>query len=237
MQNNSTLFSCDEVWRDVVGYEGLYQVSNYGRVKSLDRIVIRKNSSPLHIKECIRKPQVWSSKDNPNYKQLQVSLYKNIKPTNKKVHQLVAMAFPEICGEYYEGCEVDHLDTDTFNNKASNLRVCSGKENHNNPLTRKHMSEARKGTIPWNKDVKGCFSEETCKKRSVTQKGKKTYAENPNAKPILQLTLDGEVIKEWDCAKSAIEYYHLNQPSLSMHLHGKTKMCGGYKWVFKKEGD
>lgn len=216
----------EKVWRDVPFCVGYYQVSNQGNVRSLDRTVVCKNGKIKQMKGKTLKPRRFG-----NY--LGVDLSRK----HYYIHVLVAKAFPEICGEYYEGCEVDHLDTDTFNNNATNLRVCSVKENHNNPLTKKHMSEVKKGTIPWNKGVKGCFSEETCKKRSEVMKGKSTYAENPNAKPILQLTLEGEVIKEWDCAKTAIEYYHLSQTSLSRHLHGKTKVCGGYKWVFKKEGD
>lgn len=51
------------------------------------------------------------------------------------VHRLVAKAFPEICGEWFDGCEVDHIDTDRSNNNATNLRVCTHKENMNNPTT------------------------------------------------------------------------------------------------------
>ena len=46
-----------------------------------------------------------------------------------EVHQLVARAYPEICGEWYEGCQVNHLDEDKANNAASNLRIVSAKEN------------------------------------------------------------------------------------------------------------
>lgn len=45
-----------EVWKDIKGYEGLYQVSNMGRVKSLERIIIRKNGSKMPVKERILKP-------------------------------------------------------------------------------------------------------------------------------------------------------------------------------------
>jgi hypothetical protein len=61
------------------------------------------------------------------------------------VHRLVAKAFPEICGKWFEGCQVDHIDTIRTNNNAYNLKVCTAKENQNNPLTKKHMSQSQIG--------------------------------------------------------------------------------------------
>ena len=46
-----------EIWRDIAGYEGLYQVSNMGRVKSLERIITRKNGKKQTIRERILKPR------------------------------------------------------------------------------------------------------------------------------------------------------------------------------------
>lgn len=73
------------------------------------------------------------------------------------------------------------------------------------------------------------------KKCSETMKGKGLYEENHNSKPIVQYSLDGEFIAEYACAKYAIDKYNLNQASLSMHLHGRTKFCGGYVWKFKRD--
>lgn len=222
----------EEVWRDVIRYEGLYQVSNLGRVKSLDKIVFRYKFGSYLLKGRILKQGVWHTAENPNYKLNIVALHKDGKSRTTKVHRMVARAFPEICGEWFEGCHVDHLDTNGLNNIATNLRVCTEKENHNNPLTKKHISEGKIGNTPWNKGKPGCFSEESRRKMSDSQKGKPIYENNPNAKPILQYSVNGEFIKEWACAKSAIEYYNLSQPSLSQHLHGRTKTCGGYIWKF-----
>ena len=70
-----------EIWRDIKGYEGIYQVSNYGRVKKL----VCKGST----KEKIRK----TSKDKYGYDQIVLS--KNSKSTTYKIHRLVAMTFIE----------------------------------------------------------------------------------------------------------------------------------------------
>lgn len=113
-------------------------------------------------------------------------------------------------GAIPEGMQVNHLDENPENNSLSNLNLMTPKENTN-----------------W-----GTGIQRSSKTRSTIMKGKYQYCENPNSKPILQYTLDGEFIKRWDCARYAIEELKLNQPSLSAHLHGKTKSCGGYYFKF-----
>ena len=77
-----------EKWRDIAGYEGLYQVSNLGRVKSLERIVTRKNGRKISVKERILKPATRPD----GY--LQVVLCDNSdKKKAFKVHRLVCEAF------------------------------------------------------------------------------------------------------------------------------------------------
>ena len=51
------------------------------------------------------------------------------------VHRIIAQTFPEICGKWFEGCEVDHIDTNPSNNNAFNLKVCTHSQNANNILT------------------------------------------------------------------------------------------------------
>lgn len=121
----------EEIWRDIEGYEG-YQVSNLGNVKNL--------GSKWHPGE-----HLMSKHLNNKNCYLYSDLSKNGKKKTLPVHRLVAKAFPEICGEWFEGCEIDHIDTVRDNNIVTNLRVCTRKENNNNPLTKTHMSESRKG--------------------------------------------------------------------------------------------
>ena len=72
--------------------------------------------------------------------------------SKKRLHRLVYELF---IGKIPDGYEIDHIDTNPSNNTVTNLRAVTPKENRNNPLTRKHNSDAHKGQTPWNKGVKG----------------------------------------------------------------------------------
>ena len=117
-----------ENWRNIKHFEGWYQVSFHGLVKSLDRVLFskRKNKPELyHYKSRILK-QFEDSSGYPS-----VILCKEGERKTVKVHRLVAEAFPEICGTPFPGAEVNHLDEDKTNNVATNLRFCSHTENIN----------------------------------------------------------------------------------------------------------
>ena len=79
-----------EIWRDIAGYEGLYQVSNMGRVKSLERTVAGKNGSQRTVRERILKPQI----DCFGYFRISLSEGSG-KMKTTKVHRLVCEAFHE----------------------------------------------------------------------------------------------------------------------------------------------
>lgn len=78
-------------------------------------------------------------------------LFKRCKGSTRQAAVWIALTFPELIqNEYFEGAEIDHIDTDRLNNRPSNLRWVTRKENANNPLTRLHNSESKKGEkAPW----------------------------------------------------------------------------------------
>ena len=114
-----------EEWRDIVDYEGLYQVSNYGRVKSIDRIVSQKSKLGITFKRLMKghllKPTINSVKGY-----LYVSLSKRGKENNTTVHSLVATAFHPIGGTLVE---VNHRDCNKQHNLYFNLEWVTHKEN------------------------------------------------------------------------------------------------------------
>ena len=120
----------NEEWRDVFGWEGLYQVSNLGRVKSL--ATYHKTLSGYTSKERIIKPHIGKR----GY--YVVVLYANNVSKHRPIHRLVAEAF--IPNNEHKRA-IDHIDTNKLNNSIDNLRWCSDKENCNNPITIEKMRQ------------------------------------------------------------------------------------------------
>jgi hypothetical protein len=112
----------NEIWKDVPGYEGLYQVSSLGRVKSLSRL--KTNGKSTHIsKDLIMSP----NKNRDGY--LCLLLRINNKSKTKKVHQLVAMAFLNHKPDGTHKIVVDHINHDKLDNRVENLQVITNREN------------------------------------------------------------------------------------------------------------
>ncbi len=111
----------EEIWKPVVGYEGMYEVSNLGRVKSLNRTV-KNNGSLVLRKERILKPAVSSGW----YFTIVLNNGDKLKKKTTRIHRLVATAF--IKNELNKPC-VNHIDNNPLNNNVSNLEWCTFKEN------------------------------------------------------------------------------------------------------------
>lgn len=156
-----------EIWKDIEGYEGLYQVSNLGRVKRLKGTYMST--------ERILKPRG----NNTGY--LQVHLCKNSKSKFDKVHRLVAQAFipnPE------NKPQVNHIDENKTNNMVSNLEWVTVKENNNHGtrIERAIISNQKKvkaidianGEYNYYESIKACGRELGIDPSSITKqlKGK-----------------------------------------------------------------
>jgi hypothetical protein len=108
-----------EIWKDIQGYDGYYQVSNFGRIKSLSRLVWNGFSSHL-TKDKIRKSVI--SKDGYTY----VKILFNKKSMKFRVHRLVALHFID---NPNNKLEVNHIDSIRLNNNVKNLEWVSKSEN------------------------------------------------------------------------------------------------------------
>ena len=115
----------EEIWKDIKDYEGMYQVSNLGNIRSLDRYINQKGISGKTYKRFIKGKQIMSSKDLNGY--LHVILHKNSKYKIFRIHQLVAQMFisnPE------NKKQINHIDGNKQNNSVTNLEWVTIRENH-----------------------------------------------------------------------------------------------------------
>lgn len=110
-----------ERWLPVVGYEGLYEVSDMGRIKSVARVIQRKGGRVNPIPKKILKP-ITAGKRYP-----MANLYSEAKMRSHLWHRIVAEAFLGPCPE---GHQVAHNDGNPFNNKLANLRYATVLENN-----------------------------------------------------------------------------------------------------------
>ena len=124
-----------EEWRSIPGYEGLYEVSNLGRVKSLEISYTRKNGIMDH------KPEMILSPKNNGTGYFIVCLYKNKTHKYYLIHRLVALTF--IPNPDNLPC-VNHLDEDKTNNRVDNLEWCDHKYNSNYKGVLKRRSQRMK---------------------------------------------------------------------------------------------
>ena len=129
-----------EIWKDiyfiennvVYDYRGLYQISSFGRVKSLG------NHNGHNSKERIRK----GHKSNKGYIKVELS-NKDFKRKSFAVHRLVAFMF--LKETYFDGAEVNHKDENKENNNVDNLEWCTTKYNCNYGTRNERRSEKIKG--------------------------------------------------------------------------------------------
>lgn len=197
-----------EVWKDVKGYEGLYQVSNKGNVKSLDRLIVYKDGRKRKFKGV----KLTSNTGKHGYPY--VILSKNEHNKTFKVHRLVARAFipnPDNLPQ------VNHKDENRANNNVENLEWCTTKYNINyghcleNGVKHRDYKKSR-AKIDW-----------VSAQRKRVQK---LY------KPVIQCTLDGKEIKRFRSAKDVHDEVGFDASTIAKCCKGKQKTSHGYKWKY-----
>ena len=103
----------NEIWKDIPDYEGYYQVSNYGRVKSLERKVKRGNHFMIIVSKI--KKQYLNVR-----KYLTITLQKNNSKKTFQIHQLVSFSYLNHKPQQYKKV-VDHIDNNSLNNKRTEI--------------------------------------------------------------------------------------------------------------------
>ena len=187
----------EEQWKDIEGYKGRYQVSNLGRVRSLDRTIYKMMSKtgkvcPFNIKGRILKPGI----DTKGYSFVNLKVAPNVEEA--RVHRLVAVAF--VPG-YFDGAVVNHKDENRQNNRFDNLEWVTFADNLNYG---------------------------TARQRSTEKHG--------NSRPVLQMDLDGNVIKEYPSVMEASRQMNLPENCIRHCCQNRSghNTARGFIWKYKE---
>lgn len=121
----------NEIWKPIKGYEGYYEASNLGNIRSVDRVIL-STANILHTehKQLRRGRVLKQGNGRKGYKI--VVLQRDGQKRTMYTHRIIAMTFVE--NPYNKPC-IDHINGVCTDNRAENLRWCTQKENINNPNT------------------------------------------------------------------------------------------------------
>lgn len=213
----------EEIWKNVP-FDVRYKVSNIGNVMSR-----------VYHKEHLLKPVLH----NTGY------YFVRIKSRMYMVHRLVAMAF---IPTQDASLHIDHIDGNKLNNCVENLKWCTQKENNNNPITRKRISEGVRG-LKRTPEQRQRMSEaqqkvktrlgrhhsketlEKFKQRKPSMLGK-IGAENPKSMPVAIIDNDDKIIETFANSLLAYQKYGIARESICRCCNGRQKTAGGYRWIY-----
>ena len=235
-----------EVWKDIPGFEGLYQVSSQGRVKSLDMRTKYKNTSNTML----RKGRVLSPKtSNKGY--LEVVLVKNKVRYNKRVHQLVALTFIPNPNGYNV---INHINENKKDNFVENLEWCTIRQNCEAYTSSRNTiyQYSLDGDLikVWHsitraaESVKGdktgvqhccCTGLKTYKGyiwtySPITEKELFWRKSNNNIVAVEQLDLTGNILHTYSSVVEAAKSVGCNPSAITMACNGLRKTIKGYLW-------
>lgn len=203
-----------EEWLPVNGYEGLYEISNMGRLRSLYNGVV-----------------TYGEKKKDGY--MVFRLYKDHHGRVFLIHVLVAMAFlPNPKNKRY----VDHINCIRSDNRAANLRWVTAKENANNPITLQRYRE--RPITPMSQEARQKLSEQRKGKKNpfFNQTHKAEFIERIS-KPLVQLTSDGKLVRVWKSATEASRELMVCREAINRCCRGLSKTSFGFRWVYKNDYD
>lgn len=247
----------EEVWKDIKGYEGLYQVSNMGRVKSLPKLK-KTPTTTFMTKEIIKKANICKG-------YLRLGLKKDGITKSYFVHCLVAQAF---LGDA-NGLTVNHKDENKLNNRADNLEYMtlaenirygggiqrSAKSRTDNPLTgtavnqytlngtfvKRYLSinQAKRENNFHQENISLCCQHKRNQSNGYIWRydgdDEVSYNKKKNTKSISVFDMDDNHISDFNSAVEASEFTKALRSHISQCCKGYRKSSNGYKFKYKEQ--
>lgn len=223
----------EEIWKDAKGYEGLYQISNLGKVKRLVSV------------KCKKERFLSITKDRKSG-YCRVMLCKNNKTKRFLIHRLIAEHF--IPNPENKPC-IDHINGVKDDNRIENLRWCTYKENNNYQIAKRNNSESQKKlrlNTDWvkrNKEAikKAMQTDEVRRKISLARKRNwanpeyvSNQTEKRKTKKVLQYDTNMEFIAEYNSINEAKRNTGVDASSIIRCCNSRATTAGGYIWKYKK---
>lgn len=182
------------IWKPVKGFEDRYEISNDNQFRNKKRGVL------------------ITGRVNKGYRTVGLGKYVG----ERAFHILVAQAFPEICGEWFEGCHVHHRNFDRLDNRPENLVVLSASEHTKLHYETTVPSVFKKGNEERNKAVSKALTGRRAVEKHI---------------PVVQLTKKGEFVKNWECISDVAEIGY-SPSNVCMCCRGQLKTAYGFLWRY-----
>lgn len=198
----------EEIWKDIEGFEGRYQVSNLGNVKSL------RYGGRYEVRNLV--PKV----NNKGYEW--VELFNNGKKKCIQIHRLVASAFIPNPEGYPI---INHKDENPRNNCVDNLEWCDQKYNVHYYIERHAIEYSN------HLNILKRYRESVERKWVRTRIG--IYGPYKHKRKVKQVDKDGNVVRVWDCVSQIMREENKSQWSITQCCEGKRKTAYGYTWHYE----
>lgn len=193
------------MWKDIKGFENLYQINEKGEVFSLKT-------------RRLLKPQIGT------HGYLVITLRRDGKNIGRQIHRMIAEAF--IPNPENKPC-IDHINAIRTDNRIDNLRWCTYKENNNNPIFKKRVSEKHIGMK---------LSKESIRKRQETklQNGKRINRSlnNGKSKEVIQYDKDMNEITRFPSLMEVFRALGFHPSNIGNCCNGRKKSAYGFFWNF-----
>ena len=225
---------------------------NCDDLREVDGVLVRSNGEDFYDASTFKRLKIYKGKGKEKRNTVNT-------PDEKLeyVDTLVAKAFPEVCGLWFEGCHIQHKANDMENNKAENLRVMTVDEFVDNfAASSKEVNSKRTAqyTLCGNLIAVYHSNEEAAKAMEVTRyyvwktfedgeeipefippvKSVSERLSEAASKPVLQYDKKGNFVREWKSAYEATEAIGLKSHSTICNcLKGRTSTAGGFVWKYK----